>query len=200
MEAIVNTAAGLAEAEAQTRLSQYGYNEIREEPASPLRGILKRLWGPIPWMLEAALVLEALLGKIAEPAMIAAWLLSSAVVGGVQELRAQKVLDLLRSRLRVSSRVRRDGIWRLLLARELVPGDQIHVSSGELVLADCTICDGMVEIDQPVLTGESAAVTRTNGETIYSASTVRRGEAMGTVTATGARSYFGRTAELNRTT
>jgi H+-transporting ATPase len=85
-------------------------------------------------------------------------------------------------------------------ARELVPGDQIHVSSGELVPADCTICDGMVEINQSVLTGESAAVTRTNGETIYSASTVRRGEAMGTVTATGSRSYFGRMAELNRTT
>jgi H+-transporting ATPase len=198
MEVTVDTAAGLSEAEARMRLGQYGYNEIREEPSSPLRGTLKRLWGPIPWMLEAALVLEVLLGKSAEPAMIAAWLLFSAVVGGVQELRAQKVLDLLRSRLRVSARVRRDGTWRLLPARELVPGDQIRVRPGDLIPADCTISEGTVEVDQSVLTGESALVEKIGGETLYSASTVRRGEATGTVTATGARSYFGRTAELVR--
>jgi H+-transporting ATPase len=198
MEAPIATVAELSEAEAQARLGQYGYNEIREEPSSPVRGVLRRLWGPIPWMLEAALVLEVLLGKVAEPAMIAAWLLFSAVVGGVQEQRAHKVLDLLRSRLRVSARVRRDGAWRLLPARELAPGDQIRVRSGDLVPADCTISDGTVEVDQSVLTGESAVVTRTGGETIYSASTVRHGEATGTVMETGARTYFGRTAELVR--
>lgn len=192
-------ATGLSEAEAQTGLSQHGYNEIREEPSSLLRGVLKRLWGPIPWMLEAALVLEVMLGKIAEPTIIAAWLLFSALVGGVQELRAQKVLDLLRSRLRVSARVCRNGKWRLLAARELVPGDQIRVRSGDLVPADCIIYDGTIEVDQSVLTGESAIVMKAGGETIYSASTVRRGEATGTVIATGVRSYFGRTAELVRT-
>jgi H+-transporting ATPase len=189
---------GLTAAEAQARLGQYGYNEIREEAPSPVRGILKRLWGPIPWMLEAALVLELVLGKVAEPAMIAAWLLFSAVVGGVQEQRAHKVLDLLRSRLRVSARVRRDGAWRLIPARELVPGDRIRVQPGDLVPADCMIGDGTVEVDQSALTGESAVVTKTAGEPIYSASTVRRGEASGSVTATGARSYYGRTAELVR--
>jgi H+-transporting ATPase len=135
---------GLTAAEAQARLGQYGYNEIREEAPSPVRGILKRLWGPIPWMLEAALVLELVLGKVAEPAMIAAWLLFSAVVGGVQEQGAHKVLDLLRSRLRVSARVRRDGAWRLIPARELVPGDRIRVRSGDLVPADCTLGEGDV--------------------------------------------------------
>jgi H+-transporting ATPase len=196
---VTDKVTGLSEAEAQARIDQYGYNEIQEEPSSLLRGILKRLWGPIPWMLEAALILEVLLGKVAEPAIIAAWLLFSAVVGGIQELRAQKVLDLLRSRLRVSARVCRDGIWRLLPARELVPGDQIRVRSGDLVPADCIIYDGTVEVDQSVLTGESAAVMKTGGETIYSASTVRRGEVTGTVMATGVRSYYGRTAELVRT-
>jgi H+-transporting ATPase len=194
----IDTVAGLSEAEAQARRGQIGYNEIHAEPSSPVRGVLKRLWGPIPWMLEAALVLELLLGKVAEPAMIAAWLLFSAIVGGVQEQRAHKVLDLLRSRLRVSARVRRDGAWRLIPARELVPGDQIRVQSGDLVPADCTISDGTLEVDQSALTGESAAVSRTGGEPIYSASTVRRGEATGTVTATGASSYYGRTAELVR--
>jgi H+-transporting ATPase len=198
MEAPIDAAAGLSEAQVQARLREYGYNEIREEPAGLLRGILKRLWGPIPWMLEAALALEVLLGKVAEPAMIAIWLLFSAVVGGVQELRAQKVLDLLRSRLRASARARRGGRWRVVPARELVPGDRISVRSGDLVPADCAIDEGTVEADQSVLTGESAVVTRGPGEMIYCASTLRRGQAAATVTATGARSYFGRTAELVR--
>ncbi len=194
----IDAVAGLSEAGAKARLAQAGYNEIREEPSSPVRGVLKRLWGPIPWMLEAALVLELLLGKVAEPAMIAAWLLFSAIVGGVQEQRAHKVLDLLRSRLRVSAHVRRDGAWRLIPARELVPGDQIRIRAGDLVPADCTINDGTVEVDQSALTGESAVVSRTAGEPIYSASTLRRGDASGTVTATGTNSYYGRTAELVR--
>jgi H+-transporting ATPase len=190
--------AGLSEADAQARLVQFGYNEILEESASPVKGVLKRLWGPIPWMLEAALVLELLLGKMAEPAMIGAWLLFSAIVGGVQEQRAHKVLDLLRSRLRVGAHVHRDGAWRLIPARELVPGDRIRVRPGDLVPADCTIADGTVEVDQSALTGESAVVSRTASQPIYSASTVRRGDATGIVTATGARSYYGRTAELVR--
>ena len=190
--------AGLSETEARTRLAKAGYNEIPVQTPNILRGILKRLWGPIPWMLEAALVLEVLLGKVAEPAMIAAWLLFSAVVGGVQERRAQKVLDLLRGRLHVSARVCRDGSWRIVPARELVPGDRIRVRPGDLVPADCTLDTGTVEVDQSALTGESAAVTRSGGEMIYSASTVRRGDASGTVMATGPASYYGRTAELVR--
>lgn len=199
MTASIDTEDGLTEAQARTRLTQFGYNEIPEESAGLLRGILKRFWGPIPWMLEAALVLEAALGKTVEPAMIAGLLLFGAVVGGTQELRAHSALDLLRTRLRVTAWVRRDGRWRQLPARELVPGDHIGVRVGDLVPADCAIDDGAVEVDQAALTGESAAVSRSKGETIYAGSTVHRGEARGTVTATGPRSYFGRTAELVRT-
>lgn len=142
---------GLSAAEAKSRLTQFGYNEIREEPSGPLRSILGRLWGPIPWMLEAALVLELILGKVAEPALIAAWLLFSAILGGVQERRARTALDLLRSRLQVSSRVRRDGNWQILPAREIVPGDQVHVRMGDIVPADLTIQEGTVEVDQSAL-------------------------------------------------
>lgn len=198
METPTEVITGLSDTEVQTRLQQYGYNEIREEPANFLSGVLKRLWGPIPWMLEGALALEVVLGKVAEPVMIGAWLLFSAVVGGVQELRAQRVLDLLRSRLRVSARVLRDGKWQALPARELVPDDRIRVSSGDLIPADCQIDEGTAEVDQSSLTGESAVVTKKSGDTLYSASTVRRGEATATVTKTGAQSYFGRTAELVR--
>ncbi|MBX3024164.1 HAD-IC family P-type ATPase [bacterium] len=189
---------GLSEAEARERLDRDGRNEIPEQAPDPFRGVLKRLWGPIPWMLEGALVLELALGKVAEPAMIAAWLLFSAVVGGVQEQRAQRVLDLLRSRLRVSARVRRDGAWRMIAARDIVAGDEIRLRAGDLVPADATVRDGTIELDQSSLTGESALVSRGAGEAIYSASTVRRGEATAVVTATGGRTFFGRTAELVR--
>jgi len=98
-EMSIDSEEGLSDAEAQTRLARAGFNEIREEPAGLLHGILKRLWGPIPWMLEAALVFEVALGKVAGPALIAVWLLFSAILGGIQERRARNALDLLRSRL-----------------------------------------------------------------------------------------------------
>lgn len=190
--------AGLSQTEVQALRAQHGFNEIREEPTSPLRSILKRLWGPIPWMLEAAVILEVILGRTIEPAIIAAWLLFSAILGATQERRARSALDLLRSRLQVITRVRRDESWRQLPARELVPGDTVRVQTGDIVPADCTIRAGTLEVDQAALTGESAAVARSVGDTIYSASTVRRGEATCAVTATGPRSFYGRTAELLR--
>ncbi|BAI62540.1 P-type ATPase [Methanocella paludicola SANAE] len=189
----------LSEAEARARLDKNGYNEILEEPSGPFRGILKRLWGPIPWTLEAALILEVALGKIVEASVIAVLLLFSAIVGETQELRAHTAVDFLRHRLQVSARVRRDGRWRFLPARELVSGDLVHIKLGDIVPADCIIRNGAVEVDQSVLTGESVSVSRSNDETIYSGSTVLRGEAIATVTATGSGTSYGRTAELVRT-
>jgi len=194
-----NNVKGLSEAEVRARLAQYGYNEVREQPPGQLRAILKRLWGPIPWMLEIALVLEVALGKTIEPAIIAGWLAFSAILGGIQERRAQSALDLLRTRLKVNASVCRDGTWRLIPARELVPGDSIALTAGDLVPADCMIDEGTVDVDQAALTGESTPESRNEGDTLYSGSTIARGKVTGTVTATGTRSYFGRTAELVRT-
>lgn len=196
---IENNVKGLSEAEVRARLAQYGYNEVREQPPGQLRAILKRLWGPIPWMLEIALVLEVALGKTIEPAIIAGWLAFSAILGGIQERRAQSALDLLRTRLKVNASVCRDGTWRLIPARELVPGDSIALTAGDLVPADCMIDEGTVDVDQAALTGESTPESRNEGDTLYSGSTIARGKVTGTVTATGTRSYFGRTAELVRT-
>jgi len=192
-------AGGLSKAEAEERLAEYGYNEIKEEKHSTIQGTLKRLWGPIPWILEAAILLELILGKWVEASIIFVLLVFSALVGETNELRAKTALGYLRSHLQVTARVRRDAYWQFMPARELVPGDEIRVKMGDIIPADCTINDGTVEVDQSVLTGESAAVTRTNGEIIYSGSTVCRGEATGTVTATGKKSYYGKTAELVRT-
>ncbi|ANQ40036.1 divalent cation transporter [Gluconobacter oxydans] len=190
---------GLTEASAQERLVTFGPNEIVKPPPGALHAFFRRLWGPIPWLLEAALFLEVALGKAVESAIIGGWLVFSALVGSMQERRAHAALDLLRGRLHVEARVLRGGSWRRIAARDLVPGDRVGLTAGDLVPADCTVEEGAVEADQSALTGESAAVSRDIGETLYSGSTIRGGRAEAIVTETGARSYFGRTAELVRT-
>lgn len=187
---------GLTDGQVQSALAKFGYNEITEEPTHPIFGVLKRLLGPIPWTLEAALILEVFLGKILQASIIAILLLFSAIVGETQERRAQKVVSFLKRHLQITTRVLRNGIWKFLAARELVPGDNIHIKTGDIVPADCTISRGNVELDQSVLTGESASIARFENEIIYSGSVVRSGEAIALVTATGVHSFFGKTAEL----
>lgn len=190
---------GLTSAEVEARRAQFGANEVREERPQTVRLLLGQMWGPIPWMLEAALVLELVLGHLPEALILAGLLVLNAVLSTVQEQRAREAVDLLRQRLDVTARVQRDGAWQTRPARELVPDDRIHVRMGDIVPADTRLVDGSVEVDQSMLTGESTSVSRGPGEMLYSGSVVRRGEATGGVTAVGASTYFGRTAELVRT-
>lgn len=187
---------GLTDAEVEAAILEYGYNEITEKKENLYWGVLKRLWGPIPCTLETALLLEILLGKILQASIIAVLLLFSAIVGETQERRARKVVGYLKQHLQVTVRVLRNGIWQFIAARELVFGDYIHIKTGDIVPADCTIFRGSIELDQSVLTGESESVIRSEYETIYSASVVRLGEAIAFVKATGTYSFFGKTAEL----
>jgi len=195
---VTSPVAGLTTSEAQQRFSTLGPNEIPEEPPHLLRDFAGRFWGPVPWMLEAALAIELVLEQFPGSAIIVALLFFNAILAQVQEHRAQEALQLLRHRLRVTARVLRDGTWTSLPARELVPGDRIHLRMGDIVPSDCQIVDGEVEVDQSTITGESAAVKRSTGATLYSSSTLRRGEASADVTATGVHSFYGKTAELVR--
>ena len=190
---------GLSEAEARRRLAVSGPNAIPERRPHPLLRLLGKLWGPIPWMLEATVLLQLLLGKGGEAAVIALLLAVNALIGFVEEGRAGKALELLRRRLTATARVRRDGAWRSVPAAELVPGDVVHLRMGDLSPADVRITEGTVLLDQSALTGESVAVEAGAGALAYAAAIVRRGEATGEVAATGTRTYFGRTAELVRT-
>jgi H+-transporting ATPase len=190
---------GLTGAEAAARLARYGPNEIGAERRHRLRALAGKLSGPVPWMLEAAVVLEIAAGKAAEAVIIALLVVFNAVLSFVQEDRAQGALGLLRQRLQVRARVRRDGRWQVTDARELVPGDLVHVRMGDVVPADVTVAEGTVRADQSVLTGESAEAEAGPGGRLFAGSLLRRGEATGTVTATGAGTYYGRTAELVRT-
>jgi H+-transporting ATPase len=191
--------AGLTEAEARRRLDQYGPNEIPEPRRHSLLTLLRKLWGPIPWMLEGTILLQVLLGRGGEAAIIAALLLVNAGISFVEEGHASKALDLLRHRLTATARVLRDGVWHATASAALVPGDLVHLRMGDLSPADVRIVDGEVLLDQSALTGESVAVEAGPGAMAYAAAVIRRGEATGEVTATGPRTYFGKTAELVRT-
>ena len=187
---------GLSTEDAERRLATYGPNEIPEVKPNPLLAFLRKFWAPVPWMLEATIGLELLLGHQAEAVIIASLLLFNAAVSLVQEGRAGKALALLRSKLVVQARVLRDGAWQVRPARDLVPGDFVHVRMGDLVPADVRLADGSILVDQSALTGESLPVDDGSGATAYAGSVVRRGEASGEILATGSHTYFGRTAEL----
>ena len=190
---------GLTSAEASRRLEQSGPNAIPDTALHPLRRALIKLWAPVPWMLEASILLELVLGKYGEAAVIAGLLLFNAAIGFFQEGRAQSTLAALKSRLALNASVRRDDAWKIVPAAELVPGDVLKLSLGAVVAADVRVVEGSVLLDQSMITGESVPVEAVAGAQTYAGALVRRGEAVAEVTATGARTKSGRTAELVRT-
>ena len=199
VEAPVTPPEGLSGAEAKRRLAQFGPNAVTEEDSPTWRRLLVKFWAPVPWMLEAAVILQLALGKYVEALVIAVLVLFNAALGFVQESRARTTLEALKSRLALMASVRRDGAWQTVPAAELVPGDLIKLSLGGIVPADARLTGGEVLLDQSTLTGESLPVEGEAGRIAYAGALVRRGEALAQVTATGARTRFGRTAELVRT-
>ena len=189
---------GLTSAEAAQRLATEGPNAVAEDHPHPLRVLVQKFWAPVPWMLEATILLQLVLGKAGEAAIFAILLVFNVVLAFVQEGRANRALALLKQRLAVQARVYRDDRWQLIAARELVSGDIVHLRMGDLAPADIRVLDGEVLLDQSALTGESLPVEAEPGSSAYAGTIVKRGEATGEVTATGARTYFGKTAELVR--
>ena len=190
---------GLTSDEARRRLEKFGPNAVPDTAMHPLRRALAKFWAPVPWMLEAAIVLEIVLGKYVEAAIIGLLLVFNAVLGFFQEGRAQATLAALKSRLALNASVRRDNVWATVPATELVPGDMVKLSLGAVVAADVRLTEGQILLDQSMLTGESVPIEAGPGFETYAGALVRRGEAVAEVTATGARTKFGRTAELVRT-
>jgi H+-transporting ATPase len=187
---------GLSSAEVQSRLRANGYNEVPERRESMVLRFLRRFWGVTPWMLELTATLTLVLGRLLETYIVLGLLVLNGVLGFYQEQRASAAITFLRQQLRVRARVKREGIWSEIPARELVPGDVVRVRAGDFVPADITLRSGSVEVDQSALTGESLAVARGPDGAVVSGSTINHGEGTGVVTATGTRTYFGRTVEL----
>jgi H+-transporting ATPase len=194
-----DSANGLTSDEARRRLEKSGSNSMPDTSSHPARRAIEKLWAPIPWMLEAAIVLELALGKYVEAGIIAVLLLFNAALGFFQEGRAQATLAALKSRLALTASVRRDGVWKNLPAADLVPGDIVKLSLGGVVAADVQLIEGNVLLDQSMLTGESIGTEAGPGFQTFAGALVRRGEAVAQVTATGTHTKFGRTAELVRT-
>jgi len=188
---------GLSQAEAQKRLTQYGPNEIEEKKTNPILKFLSYFWGPIPWMIEVAVILSGVVRHWPDFGIILFLLLANAVVGFWEERQAGNAIEALKATLAIKARVKRDGKWITPEARELVPGDVIRMRMGDIVPADARLLDGdPVEVDQSTLTGESLPAERKSGEAVFSGSIIRQGEIEAIVYATGTNTYFGKTAQL----
>jgi len=188
---------GLTEQEAGRRRTQFGPNALRETQVSPVLKFLSYFWGPISWMIEAAALLSLAARAWADFTIILSMLLVNAAVGFWQEFKADTAIKLLQQKLALRARVLRDGQWRELPARELVPGDIVRVKLGDILPADVRLLDGdYLSVDQSALTGESLPVDKKSGDAAYSGSIARIGEMTASVTATGMNTFFGKTAGL----
>jgi H+-transporting ATPase len=188
---------GLSQADVQQRLTQFGPNELLERKVNPLLKFLSYFWGPIPWMIEAAIILSAVVGDWADFAIILVLLLGNGLIGFWEEHSASNAVDALKAQLASNAMVKRDGQWQSIAARELVPGDKIRIKIGDVVPADVQLqTEDPVQVDQAALTGESLPVSRGQGEDLYSGSVLKRGQAEAVVTGTGTNTFFGRTAKL----
>jgi H+-transporting ATPase len=190
-------AVGLTEAEASRRLLHYGENALAEHHVGVFERLARFFWGPIPWMIEIAAILSAVLNHWADLAIILAMLFINAGVGFWQEFKADNAIALLKQRLAPMARVRRDGEWKDIAARLLVPDDVVRITLGNIVPADVKLVAGdYLSVDQSALTGESLPVDKKAGDEAYTGSIAKQGEMTGVVTATGMETYFGKTAHL----
>lgn len=188
---------GLTSSAAEKRLQYFGYNEIAEKKVNPILKLLSYFWGPIPWMIEVAAVLSAVVHHWEDFWIIFVLLLLNAVVGFWQEHKADNAIELLKQKLALKARVRRDGKWMEVNARELVPGDIVRIRLGVIVPADVKLVSGdYLLMDESALTGESMPVEKHASDVAYSGSIARQGEMEGLVVATGMNTYFGKTAQL----
>ena len=165
---------GLSQDEAKKRLDQYGPNELEEKKENALLKFLSYFWGPIPWMIEIAVILSAAARHWPDFFIILVLLLANSVVGFWEEHQAGNAIAALKGKLAIKARVKRDGKWVTPPSRELVPGDVIRLRLGDIVPADARLLDdSSVDVDQSALTGESLPVSRKQGEAVFSGSIIR---------------------------
>jgi H+-transporting ATPase len=187
---------GLSDREAEQQIRLFGRNEIPPPPRHPWRSLFKRFTGPSAGMLEAILALSLILGKLPDAAVVGGLLLVNALVGFLEERKADRTIDSLKVGLQIRARVLRSGSWTLRPAGEIVPGDILRIRAGDIVPADLQIVEGAISADRSALTGESLPVETRTGDEILAGSTARRGEATARVLRTGLSTRFGKTALL----
>lgn len=187
---------GLSEEDAEAKL-KYGLNEISEGQQNHLKKFLGYFWGPIPWMIEFALIISLLIRHWTEFSIILLLLLINGLVGFFQEDRADNAIELLKEKLAYKARVLRGDKWANIPSKNIVPGDFVKVHLGDIVPADIKLIEGgYVTVDESSLTGESLPVDKTVNDIIYSGSIIQKGQMNGIVFATGMNTYFGKATGL----
>ncbi|MEU4258220.1 cation-translocating P-type ATPase [Streptomyces fradiae] len=213
----VDPAAGLSAAEARRRAADWGANELAEPARRPqwLR-LLDQFRSWLIGILLGAAVLAGIIGDLRDAVVITVVLLVNALIGFLQERRAERSLEALRRMLVPTARVRRDGEVRTVPARELVPGDVVLLEAGDRVPADGRLVVAeSVEVAEAALTGESQPVAKTTAPagagdeapvpvaertgTLFMNTALTRGRAEMVVTATGMGTEVGAIAEALRT-
>lgn len=187
---------GLSAEEAKNRIKQFGFNEIAEPGRNPLLEFFKRYWGPMPWLLEFAIILTIILEHYTESIIIFVLLTVNAIIGYFQSQNSQKAIELLKKKLEIKTKLLRDQEWLIRDANIIVPGDIVNIKRGDLSPADIKIITGDISADESSLTGESLPKDLHPSDIVHSGSIVKRGEAIGVVVNSGVNTFFGRTVEL----
>ncbi len=189
---------GLSSDQVQQRRKKFGLNQMNEESENLILKFCMFFVGPIQFVMEAAAVLAAGLEDWVDFGVICGLLLLNAGVGFIQEFQAGSIVEELKKTLAHQASVIRDGHLVEIPAAEVVPGDILQLEEGTVIPADGRLVseDCFLQVDQSAITGESLAVDKHSGDSTYSSSTVKRGEAFMVVTATGDNTFVGRAAAL----
>ncbi|MFX1497619.1 MAG: HAD-IC family P-type ATPase, partial [Promethearchaeota archaeon] len=196
MFSLEDTENGLDTTQILKRLNRYGYNEIISKKPNLVLQFLRKFLGFTPLMLFITILLEIVIGKYYEAYLIIALLIFNSSMSFFQERKANLALELLKKKLQVKVKVKRQGEWLLIPAREIVPDDIVRLKSGDFVPADVLVLSGKIEVDQSSITGESYLIEKQYNHIIYAGSIVRRGEVIGKTKATANQTFFGRTVKL----
>lgn len=192
----MNKYKGLTSGEVTERLRVYGPNKVPEKRESFTTVFLRKFTGLTPYAIEVAAAISFVLGRYIDFAIMVSLLLVNAVIGVIHEQRAERAVEMLKSKLKVTVKALRDGSWVDVAAEDVVPDDIVKLSMGDIVPADGVIVEGSVMVDESALTGESIPAEKSVNDEVYAGTTVVRGEAIVRVTKTGVRTRFGRTVEL----
>ena len=197
---------GLDNGQVQRRLDRYGRNEMPRRPPPSIAAIaLRQFRSPLIYLLGAAAAISLFLQEYKDAAFIAGVLVINAIIGTIQEAKAERASRALQQLLRISAAVRRNGEVLEVDAEEIVPGDIVYLESGNRVPADIRLTSTQgLEVDESLLTGESLSVTkhaRWIGEAdtpeadrqnmVYAGAMIVRGRSQGVVVATGSHSLVG---------
>ncbi|HJO93820.1 MAG TPA: plasma-membrane proton-efflux P-type ATPase [Victivallales bacterium] len=193
----VDSDKGLSIQEYEARIKEFGANVIPEKKDSFFIRVIKKFWGPIPWMIEIAAVLSALIEHWDDFFIIAFLLFLNAAIEIIQEFKAGNAIAALKKHLASKAIVLRDSKWIEIEASDLVPGDIIRIKLGDVLPADIKLIDGdYVLVDEAALTGESLPVEKHQGDIAYSGAIVKQGVMNALVYGTGENTFFGKTAKL----